>query len=100
MAGFAHAADGWHKFRRQFPIGNFIVDFICLDARLIVEVDGGQHADETYGDTQRDEWLKSQNFRVLHHWNNQMLNELDGGATSKKNKKARISPGFFTLDTE
>jgi very-short-patch-repair endonuclease len=67
-----------HKFRRQFPIGNFIVDFVCLDARLIVEVDGGQHADETYGDAQRDEWLKAQNFRVLRYWNNQVLNELDG----------------------
>ena len=67
-----------HKFCRQFPIGNFIVDFVCLDARLIVEVDGGQHADETYGDAQRDEWLKAQNFRVLRYWNNQVLNELDG----------------------
>jgi len=66
-----------HKFRRQFQIGNFIVDFVCLDARVVVEVDGGQHADETYGDAVRDEWLRSQNFRVLRYWNNQVLHELD-----------------------
>jgi very-short-patch-repair endonuclease len=66
-----------YKFRRQFQIGNFIVDFVCLDARVVVEVDGGQHADETYGDAVRDEWLRSQNFRVLRYWNNQVLHELD-----------------------
>jgi very-short-patch-repair endonuclease len=66
-----------YKFRRQFQIGNFIVDFVCLDARVVVEVDGGQHADETYGDAVRDEWLRSQNFRVLRYWNNQVLYELD-----------------------
>jgi very-short-patch-repair endonuclease len=65
-----------HKFRRQFPIGNFIVDFICLDARLIIEVDGGQHGDEKYGDAERDAWLKSQNYPVLRYRNNQVLNEL------------------------
>jgi very-short-patch-repair endonuclease len=66
-----------HKFRRQFAIGAYIVDFVCLDARLIVEVDGGQHAEEVYGDTARDAWLKFQNFRVLRYWNNQVLQELD-----------------------
>jgi len=67
-----------HKFRRQFPVGSYIVDFVCLEARLIVEVDGGQHADEAYGDVKRDAWLKAQNFRVLRYWNNQVLNGLDG----------------------
>jgi len=66
-----------YKFRRQFQLGNYIVDFVCLEARLIIEVDGGQHADEIYGDVQRDAWLKSQNFRVLRYWNNQVLTELD-----------------------
>ena len=66
-----------HKFRRQFSLGRYIVDFICLEARLIVEVDGGQHADEKYGDAQRDALLTAQNFRVLRYWNNQVLNELD-----------------------
>ena len=65
------------KFRRQFTLGNYIVDFVCLEARLIVEVDGGQHAEEGYGDTKRDGWLKSQGFQVKRYWNNQVLNELD-----------------------
>jgi len=66
-----------HKFRRQFVLGNYIVDFICLDKRLIVEVDGGQHMDNVDYDLLRDEWLKSQNFKVLRFWNNQVLNEID-----------------------
>lgn len=66
-----------HKFRRQFVLGNYIVDFICLDKRLIVEVDGGQHMDNVDYDSQRDEWLKNQNFKVLRFWNNQVLNEID-----------------------
>jgi len=66
-----------NKFRRQFVLGNYIVDFICLDKRLIVEVDGGQHMDNVDYDSQRDEWLKNQNFKVLRFWNNQVLNEID-----------------------
>ena len=66
-----------YKFRRQFPLGRFIVDFVCLEMRLIVEVDGGQHADQECGDAKRDAWLASQGFRVLRYWNNQVLNELD-----------------------
>ena len=66
-----------HKFRRQFVFGNYIVDFICLDKRLIVEVDGGQHMENVDYDLQRDEWLKSQNFKILRFWNNQVLNEID-----------------------
>ena len=66
-----------YKFRRQFSLGSYIVDFVCLEARLIIEVDGGQHADQKYGDAERDAWLKSQNFHVLRYWNNQVLNELD-----------------------
>ena len=66
-----------HKFRRQFVLGNYIVDFICLDKRLIIEVDGGQHMDNVNYDLQRDEWLKNQNFKVLRFWNNQVLNETD-----------------------
>ena len=66
-----------HKFRRQFVLGNYIVDFICLDKRLIVEVDGGQHMENVDYDLQRDEWLKSQNFKILRFWNNQVLNEID-----------------------
>jgi len=57
-----------HKFRRQFPIGPYIVDFICLRARLILELDGGQHLEQTAYDRTRDQWLQSQGFRVMRFW--------------------------------
>jgi len=66
-----------HKFRRQFPVGPYIVDFVCLEARLIIEVDGGQHAEQKQGDEIRDQWLSSQNFHVLRFWNNEVLSQTD-----------------------
>ena len=65
------------RFRRQFPIGTYIVDFVCFDARLIVEVDGGQHNGSAH-DAQRDAWLKSQGFEVLRFWNNDVLQNIEG----------------------
>ena len=47
-----------YKFRRQQPLGNYIVDFVCLQKRLVIELDGGQHADETDYDAERDAWLR------------------------------------------
>jgi very-short-patch-repair endonuclease len=65
------------KFRRQVPIGPFIADFICLDAKLIVELDGSQHVDDPT-DVQRDADLQRRGFRVLRVWNNElMMNEGD-----------------------
>ena len=64
--------DGY-KFRRQQPLGNFIVDFVCLDKRLIVELDGGQHAERSDDDANRDAWLRKQGFTVLRFWNNDVL---------------------------
>ena len=68
------------KFRRQEPIGNFIVDFVAYEKRLVIELDGGQHAEENDQgkDSQRDEWLNSQGFRVLRFWNNEILQNLEG----------------------
>lgn len=60
-----------YKFRRQQPIGRYIVDFVCFAERLIVELDGGQHADAAAYDAERDGWLQSQGFRVLRFWNNE-----------------------------
>jgi very-short-patch-repair endonuclease len=65
------------RFRRQFPLGIYIVDFVCFEVRLIVEVDDGQHADSTK-DAQRDAWLKSQGFHVLRFWNNEVLQNMEG----------------------
>ncbi len=64
---------GGHKFRRQHPIGPYIVDFVCLEKRLIVEVDGGQHSERIVYDAERLRWLEDQGFRVLRFWNNQVL---------------------------
>jgi len=66
---------GGHKFRRQQIIGQYIVDFVCLERRLIVEVDGGQHSEELAYDRERDKWLEEQGFHVLRFWNNQVLQE-------------------------
>jgi very-short-patch-repair endonuclease len=65
------------KFRRQQPLGNFIVDFVCLEARVIVELDGGQH-NGSASDVKRDEWLRAQGFVVLRFWNNEVFENLEG----------------------
>jgi very-short-patch-repair endonuclease len=65
------------KFRRQQPLGNFIVDFVCLEARLIVELDGGQH-NGSATDVARDAWLTSQGLVVLRFWNNEVFENLEG----------------------
>jgi len=60
------------KFRRQQPIGPYIVDFVHFGARLIIEADGGQH-NGSAGDARRDAWLKRQGFTVLRFWNDEIL---------------------------
>jgi very-short-patch-repair endonuclease len=61
------------KFRRQGPIGDYLVDFVAFEKRLVIEVDGGQHAEEEINkDIRRDAWLRSQGFRVLRFWNNEI----------------------------
>ena len=66
------------KFRRQQPLGNFIVDFVWLEKRLFIEVDGGQHAECVDYDAGRDAWLRKQGFVVLRFWNNDVLKNIDG----------------------
>lgn len=70
---------GGLKFKRQEQLGDYIVDFVCFGARLIVEADGSQHA-ESRRDAVRDAWLKAQGFRVLRFWNNDILENPDGVA--------------------
>jgi very-short-patch-repair endonuclease len=66
-----------YRFRRQHPIGDFIVDFACTQHRLIVEADGGQHADNE-ADRRRTAWLESEGWRVLRFWNNAALANTEG----------------------
>jgi very-short-patch-repair endonuclease len=66
------------KFKRQKPLGHYIVDFICRERRLVIEVDGGQHAVQTDYDHQRDTWLREKGYRVLRFWNYEVMQELDG----------------------
>ena len=66
------------KFRRQQPIGQFIVDFVCFEKRLIIEIDGGQHQEQIEYDETRTEWLKQQGYKILRFWNNEILNEPAG----------------------
>ena len=63
------------KFRRQAPIGRYIVDFVCFERRLIVEMDGGQHQARAHADAERTKWLAGQGFRVIRFWNNEVLGE-------------------------
>jgi very-short-patch-repair endonuclease len=66
-----------YKFRRQQPIGKYIVDFVCLEKKLIIEVDGGQHSEQIDYDYKRDGWLRKEGFRVLRFWDNQVLKETE-----------------------
>jgi very-short-patch-repair endonuclease len=66
------------RFRRQVPLGPYIVDFMCPSHRLIVEVDGGQHAERVVYDAARTEWLQSRGFTVLRFWNNDVLGAIEG----------------------
>ncbi len=65
------------KFRRQHPFGNYILDFVCLEIMLVIEVDGGQHTENREYDTQRTEELQKAGYRVLRFWNNQVLQQIE-----------------------
>ena len=68
------------KFRRQQPLGNYVVDFVCFDKKLIIEIDGGQHNDDQFieKDKERTRFLHSEGFRVIRFWNNDVLTNIDG----------------------
>ena len=66
-----------HKFRRQSPIGRYIVDFVCFEKKLVVELDGGPHSQKVDKDELRSDWLRSQGFRVLRFWNHEVFEDLD-----------------------
>ncbi|MBI5695609.1 MAG: endonuclease domain-containing protein [Nitrospirae bacterium] len=64
------------KFKRQQPIDNYIVDFVCLEKRLIIELDGGQHSADVDGE--RDVYLTGNGFKVLRFWNNEIFENMNG----------------------
>ena len=72
---------GW-KFRRQTPIGSYIVDFVCFEKRLVIELDGGQHQGQESYDEERTNLLQSQGFRVVRFWNSQILGAPDSVQTA------------------
>ncbi len=84
------------KFRRQSPIDDYIADFVCLEKRLVIEVDGGRHAFKKVKDGKRDEYFRENGFKVLRFWNNDVFGNLEGcGKTRNFNDKGRGSG--FTL---
>ena len=91
-----------YKFRRQHPLGPFIVDFACLEERLVIEADGGQHADSN-DDQRRTAWLERWGWRVVRFWNNDILanpegvqdvvlRELEANARGGQTRRPRPSP--------
>jgi very-short-patch-repair endonuclease len=77
------------KFRRQVPMGNYVVDLLSFSARLIVEVDGGQHADRALQDRARTHSLEAQGYHVLRFWNHDVMTNIDGVLATIAN---RLSP--------
>lgn len=65
------------KFKRQKPMGPYIIDFICVERHLVVQVDGGQHCEQVAYDRQRDQWLAAQGLLVLRFWNHDVLNRTE-----------------------
>jgi very-short-patch-repair endonuclease len=66
------------KFRRQQPIGRYIVDFVSFEKKIVIEIDGSQHSVEKNRDEERDNWLGLQGFKVLRFWNNELLENMEG----------------------
>ncbi|HWO41117.1 MAG TPA: endonuclease domain-containing protein [Candidatus Eisenbacteria bacterium] len=80
------------KFRRQYPVGSFIVDFCCFERRLVIELDGGQHADHTVADQRRTAFLASRGYRVLRFWDNEVINEIDAVLERIRQVLNQLSP--------
>jgi very-short-patch-repair endonuclease len=66
-----------YKFRRQHPFGNYILDFVCLENKLVIEIDGSQHFSQSEYDETRTQLLQSAGFQVLRFWNNEVFDEFE-----------------------
>jgi len=82
------------KFRRQQPIGSYIVDFVSLERKLIIEIDGGQHNQRKVRekDEEREKWLKEKGYQILRFWNNDVLTNIEGVLEKIKETLEEISP--------
>ena len=66
-----------YKFRRQAPVGKYIVDFLCFERKLVVELDGGQHQERTTYDSERTKMLEARGYRVVRFWSSQIFEEIE-----------------------
>ncbi len=66
------------RFNTQFPIGGFVCDFVSRGAKLVIEVDGGQHAEAEQADAERTRYIERQGYRVIRFWNNDVLANVEG----------------------
>jgi very-short-patch-repair endonuclease len=87
----SHQMKGY-KFHRQVPIGRYIADFACHEARLIVEIDGGQHDRSSPREAERSGSLRNEGYRTLRFWNNEVLANLDGVHPAIADELGRITP--------
>jgi very-short-patch-repair endonuclease len=81
-----------YKFRRQVPIGRYIANFVCHEARLIVEIDGGQHDGSSPQEAERSGFLQNQGYRILRFWNDEVIANLDGVHQTIADELGRITP--------
>jgi very-short-patch-repair endonuclease len=80
------------RFRRQYPIGSYVADFVCLAARLIIEIDGESHNHTIEADEQRTRWLENQGFRVIRFMNSDVLKNTEGVVQAIQNELASTPP--------
>ena len=88
------------KFKRQSPIGRYIVDFVCRERNLIIEIDGGHHQELQASDEIRTAFLISCGFRVIRYWNNEVLEDVKAGKVAAMTKPMRIREGRETAHDE
>ena len=81
-----------HKFRRQVPVGKYIVDFVCFERKIAIEVDGGHHQEQIQSDAARTTWLESQGFQVLRFWNHEVLTQIEAVQTVVLTAFQKASP--------
>ena len=82
------------KFRRQVPLGPYVVDFLCEKASLVIEIDGGQHAERIDADEARTRWLEARGYRVARYWNNEVMGNVGGVLWRYREEVVTLSPAL------